>query len=348
MEQTPAGLAFGVHRVLPSYRLRIILTLVITEVIIILTAPILSNFSPTDVHHVTRNHYFAGIAMLLAGASSLSFYFLSRLVVLRAPVSDIRTSIALRERYLPHFTSQRPNSESLVRFRELLGAILKKEYIDSLSKVTEIRQWVRRQQSQDARVWLIRETKNHEDPHRLLAEQKDGKPGSCRRFSYIFLGALLSAGFEARIVSFASSLDRWKAKRHVGVEVWIDELEKWVFVDPTCDTTVRVQGTPASAIEVLEAVTDGHVDALSFDRNGTMLEPHPTIDLYAMCCRHMFVATTNAVFDGYSVRMFGTNRIGFLHYSKESTYPQSRKRVLLATAASGLFLSTMFWALELV
>ena len=64
-----------------------------------------------------------------------------------------------------------------------------------------IRRWVRRQQPQDEYMWLPPFRKNHENPHRLLEEQRNGIPGACRRFSYILLGALLSAGFDARIAS---------------------------------------------------------------------------------------------------------------------------------------------------
>lgn len=173
-------------------------------------------------------------------------------------------------------------------------------------------------------------------------------PGSCRRFSYILLGALLSAGFDARIVCFTRSLHRRSAESHVGVEVWIEELTQWVFLDPTFDTMVQVHGKLASAIELHDAIADGRLDEMAFDRSGVTLEPHPKTEVYGRYCRHLFVAMSNAVFDGYAVRMVGPKRISFLHYSNEAAYPELRKQLLLLVGANGLFLSAVFWAWTLL
>jgi len=53
---------------------------------------------------------------------------------------------------------------------------------------------------------------------------------------------------------------------------------------------------------------------------------------------------SNAIFDGYAVRILGPKRISFLHYSREAAYPQLRKQLLLGAGGSGLFLSMVFWA----
>jgi hypothetical protein len=251
-------------------------------------------------------------------------------------------------RELPGFIYQNRNSEALARFRQRLGDVLTVEYPDSLSKVIAIRRWVRHQQSQDEKVWLTPARLNHEDPHRLLEEQKEGIPGSCRRFSYILLGALLSAGFDARIVGFANSLSRRGRQRHAAVEVWLEELGQWVLLDPTHDTLVLIDGRVASAIQLQEVIVTGGFDRIAFERNGGALEPHPKPEFYARYCRHLFVAMSNAVFDGYAVRIVGRKRIGFLHYSREAAYPKCRKELLLAAGSSGLFLSLVLWAWSLL
>ena len=193
-------------------------------------------------------------------------------------------------------------------------------------------------------MWSTPVKVDHEDPHRLLEEQRSGIPGSCRRFCYILTGALLSAGFDARIVSFTSSLFRRGAKRHVAVEVLIEELDKWVVLDPTFDTLVLVDGRLASALELHEAVVSGRISAITFERNGSALAPHPNPEIYGHYCRHLFMAMSNAIFDGYTVRLFGRKRISFLHYSREVAYPQLRKQLLLGAGSSGLFLGAVFWA----
>jgi len=218
------------------------------------------------------------------------------------------------------------------------------DYPDSLSKAIAIRRWVRQQQAQDEHVWLPPFRRNHENPHRLLEEQRKGVPGACRRFSYILLGALLSAGFDARIACFTSSLHRSGVRSHVTVEVWIEELTQWVLLDPTYDTVVLVDGKVASALELQEAVVREQLDRITFERNGATLEPCPRPATYGRPCRHLFVAVSNAIFDGYSVRIVGPKRLRFLHYSRESTYPTLRKQVLLGAGGSGLCVSVMFWA----
>jgi len=321
----------------------IVITLVIQSAVVVLTRPNDGHWGfHGDVAPAIRSHHFAIIATLLALAASVCSYFLSRLVVVRAPVFNTSNPLVLSVRVLPNFVQQDRNSESLHQFRGYMDEILGKEYFDSFSKAVAMRQWVRQQQSQDANTWRP-ERRDHENPHRLLEEQKKGMPGSCRRFSYILLGALLSAGFDARLVYFTGSLHRHSAEGHVGVEVWIEELTKWVFLDPTCDTAVQVQGRFASATELYDAVMDGRLDEIAFDRGGGTLWPHPKTEFYARCCRHLFVAMSNAVFDGYAVRMVGPKRISFLHYSKEAAYPTLRKRLLLGAGATLLFLSAVFW-----
>jgi hypothetical protein len=298
--------------------------------------------------HAIRSHHFAMIATLLVLAASVCSYLLSQLVVVRAQVFNTSNPLVLKARVLPIFVQQDRNSKSLLQFRGHLDEIGGKEYLDSLSEVTAIRQWVRRQQSQDPSMWLVPARTNHESPHRLLEEQRKGVPGSCRRFSYVLLGALLSTGFDARIVCFTSSLHRRSAESHVGVEVWIEDLRQWVFLDPTFDTVVQVQGKLASAVELQAAIAEGRVDEIAFERSGATLEPHPTTEVYARYCRHLFVAMSNAVFDGYAVRMIGSERISFLHYNNEAAYPEVRKQLLLWGGANGLFLSAIFWALTLL
>jgi Transglutaminase-like superfamily len=296
------------------------------------------------LRHAVRSHHLALIATASIVVAWVCVYFLSQMVVVKAKVHDSPNPLEFSARRLPEFIAQDRGSKSLVEFRRNLDDVLNVDYPDSLSKTVAIRQWVRRQQSQDDAVWSTPVKVDHEDPHRLLEEQRSGIPGSCRRFCYILTGALLSAGFDARIVSFTSSLFRRGAKRHVVVEVMIEELDKWVVLDPTFDTLVLIDGRLASALELHEAVASGRLAAITFERNGSALAPHPKPEIYGHYCRHLFMAMSNAIFDGYSVRLLGRKRISFLHFSREATYPQLRKQLLLGAGGSGLFLGAVFWA----
>lgn len=329
----------------PSHRRRIMITTLIlqTAVLVALKPTSLDISGLHHFRHVLRSYHFALLATALVLVACICGYLASQIVVFRASVYNVSDPRILSSRQLPNFIQQDRNSECLLQFRRNLDEILEVDYSDSLSKAIAIRQWVRRQQSQDKRMWLMPARRNHENPHRLLEEQRNSVPGSCRRFSYILLGALLSAGFDARIVCLINSLHRRGADSHVDVEVWIDEANQWVLLDPTCDAVVLIHSSLASALDLHEAVAAGELEAIAFERSGATLEPHPKAEVYARCCRHLIVAMSNAVFDGYAVRMLGVKSISFLHYSKESPYPELRKQLLLGISANALFLSAVFW-----
>jgi len=132
------------------------------------------------------------------------------------------------------------------------------------------------------------------------------------------------------IVGFVNSLRRSRRNRHTAVEVWLEELEQWVLLDPTHDTLVLVDGKVASAIQLHEAIVDGDLTRIAFERNGAALEPHPKAEFYACYCRHLFVAMSNAVFDGYAVRSIGRKRISSCITVEKPRIQNSANRFCLA------------------
>jgi hypothetical protein len=291
------------------------------------------------------------IALVAAALTVLCCIFLrllSQMIMVKARVVNTTSPSIFSARKLPGFIEQSRNSEALGRFRRHLDQVLSVEYQNSLAKVVAIRCWVRRQQSQDHRVWFTPAGLTHEDPHRLLKEIREGFPGACRRFSYILLGALLSAGFDARIVGFTNSLNRRDSKQHLLVEVWLEELGQWVLLDPTFDALIIVGGKVASAIELHGAIADADLSRITFARERGALKPHPRVELFELYCQHMFVAMSNAIFDGYAVRILGQRRIQFVHYSEKDKYPDVLKYLLLVATCCSIFLGLVFWALLLL
>ena len=221
------------------------------------------------------------ILFFLAGTCSL--FLVTRLTFIRANVQNVFDPCAFTAHNLDGFIHQSWNSPSLLRFRELVKAIPPSP-AHSLQTAVAVRKWVRAQQPDSERCWYPhrRET---EDPETLLAQQSRGVPGACRRFSYILTGALLSVGLDARVVVFGKSFDQRSERSHTAVEVWCEELEKWVFLDPTYDTLIRIDGVPASAFEVYRAVKGGEAAAMSFDRDGSERSPAPGIRAVLSCLR---------------------------------------------------------------
>jgi transglutaminase-like putative cysteine protease len=101
----------------------------------------------------------------------------------------------------------------------------------------------------------------------LLQQQRASMPGACCRFGYVLAGALLSIGIPARLVSLQASFS--DGLGHIMVEAWVDELNKWVLVDATTDTTFRVNENYASLLEVRQALVTGALNSIRFQRNGS-------------------------------------------------------------------------------
>jgi Transglutaminase-like superfamily len=201
------------------------------------------------------------------------------------------------------------------------------------------------QAAHDARTSLRKEmtvdgpAENRVNPDILLAQQRRGVPGSCRRFAYVYLGSLLSAGLNARVVNWNSSFyDRTSRGGHTLVEVWIEELHTWVLMDAMSDYEFLVDGRLASLIDVREAVVvrgEPHRVAAHHPSLGRV-----SLELTPEVLHHIYVSRTNAVFDGYSVATLTTKPISFFHYVDQwaAPYPQNYKRVMGLVGAGALLL----------
>jgi hypothetical protein len=271
---------------------------------------------------------FAALLSLLFGAGSLATA--TRMTFTRATVHNFEDPDIFTDRNMVDFISQSPDHPSLLRFRGHIEHALTPG-ATTLQTAVILRKWVRTQQPESRSCWYPRKTET-EDPEQLLEEQHKGVPGACRRLSYILTGALVSAGLNARLAAFGSSFNQRCERSHSVVEVWCGELGKWVLLDPTYDTLIRVNGVPASAFELYRALRTADASLITFDRDGSELAPGPCVRAYKGVCRHIFVAQTNALFDGYRMRVFGRRRISFAHFVEqdEAPYPELRKRFLFA------------------
>ena len=226
---------------------------------------------------------------------------------------------------------QVPTAPGLIRFRSHLAPLLRPEQ-ETLDTVAALRHWARTQQSLDPTLWHFPPgaDSGDVDPGVLLQQQRALRPGACRRFGYILAGALLSAGIPARIVSlqafFTDSLG------HIMVEAWIEPLNKWVLVDPTCDTMFRLGGQYASLLELRKALLEGKLESIEFERNGSELEPAPSMEYLAQIPRHAFVVTNECLFTDPPLTKADVWRFRVLHYVDEHAepYPNVRRAMTVA------------------
>ena len=83
-----------------------------------------------------------------------------------------------------------------------------------------------------------------------------GEPVLCANLAEIYVAACQAAGLAARTVGMSLLVRNGDFGRdtHVGAEVWIPELGGWVYQDPTFNCYWEVDGKPASALELHEAL----------------------------------------------------------------------------------------------
>jgi hypothetical protein len=251
----------------------------------------------------------------------------------RSPVFNARDAALFREPEPLGFVWQKPDAPGLIAFRRHIGDLIRPT-ASSLETARALRTWANRQQPRD--MTTDRPADARVDPEVLLAQQRRGVPGSCRRFAYVYLGSLLSAGLNARVVNWDSSFCARNTSGHTLVEVWIPELHTWVMMDAMSDYEFLVDGRPASLIDVREAVVRGELQRVTAD--------HPSLGRVSLgltpeAMRHIYVSWTNAVFDGYSVAALTRRPISFFHYVDQlaAPYPQNYKR-LMRLLGAGTFL----------
>ena len=243
----------------------------------------------------------------------------------------------LLQHVMPGFVAQKPDSGKLLSFRRHVEPLLSPG-MDEVSMIVAIQHWVRSLQGYDPKPFAPMED-GTEDPEQYLEMQSRGMHSVCRRFSYIMLGSLLSAGIEARVVSIAEDLDRHSRNAHTLVEVWLRQAGKWVLIDPTNDAFVMVDGKQASLLEVHEAARAGQPGRISLDQHGASYRVWPAVDTDPHLFRHIYYSRSNAVFDGYRYGIFERHRIEFTHYAGPGieVYPEMRKELLaLLGGASGV------------
>jgi transglutaminase superfamily protein len=291
-----------------------------------------------DAHRALHALEYLSAALVSWTIALCCFVYAWRLVCTKVRVMNVSDPAVFEARSLAGFIRQSEEAPSLLAFRTEVAALIKPN-MSNLETAIAIRHWCRSQQTGDWGTIDI----SSEDPRLLLDRQRIGISGACRRFAYVFAGALLAAGLDCRVVTVSPSLYKSNSS-HTIVEVWISELHKWVLMDSMFDAMFLVDGAPASLLEVHEGLTGGDPGRITFERNGAVSEPTSKIDRdYIEMFEHLFYSMTNAFFDGYQVKLFRSRRIAFAHYVRlgGEPYPEAAKQtsiwlsIILATV--GLF-----------
>ena len=286
----------------------------------------------------TTAHLRLEVIALMTAVAVISVSNLSHLRFLRATVYNVADRSAFQAAVMPGFIEQNPKAESLITFRSHTDSLINPED-DDITRIVELLHWVRKQENDEQfHGPPKRPADDTEDPETYLQGQKSGIYSACRRFAYIFTGALLSQGFKARVVSLVWNLDWHIPLTHNVVEVWVSSLGKWVVADPTFDAFVLVNGKPASALELHDAAEPDSASKISFDQHGATFRL-PPLNTYRKYFKHIFVSRTNALFDGYRFGFFARKKITFAHYVAPGLplFPETQKQLMFCA----LFMSAV-------
>jgi hypothetical protein len=162
------------------------------------------------------------------------------------------------------FIYQSKQDPDLTRFRETWKLESIAGNGDDTSRVLNLLHWVHAQ---------VRHDGNSENPeprnalNLLEVCRKEGRGVNCRMMATILNEACLALGYQSRHITCAP-LDKNDPDCHVITAVWLESLQKWVYLDPTFEVYFTdSHGTLLSIPEVRTRMIKGEPLVLSKDAN---------------------------------------------------------------------------------
>ncbi|MCD7900703.1 MAG: transglutaminase-like domain-containing protein [Bacteroides sp.] len=94
----------------------------------------------------------------------------------------------------------------------------------------------------------------------ILEQVKKGQRFRCVEYGVVTTACLNAIGLKSRTLALRTkdAETRPSGAGHVLMEVFINELDKWIMIDPQYDMITFSNGIPLNAVELQQAITDGH------------------------------------------------------------------------------------------
>jgi hypothetical protein len=299
-----------------------------------------------------KSSWLAVLCLWLGGC--LLLFQASNLLFFKSEVINVSEESFFRAEHPPGFVEQDSSFPRPRLFRSAYLQTLDTRFHD-LQTAIAVRHWVHTQQPR-GRSWtphqitiLERVRGDLEDPFAILRAQREGAPAVCRRFAYLFTGAMESVGMRARVVGFSRTHWKFEKDAHTLTEVWIPELQQWVVMDAMWDSMYMVNNRPASLTDVYHAVRAGRTDSVRVLHDGTLSDPLDAARLTREF-QHIYLTMNNAIFDGYRVCFSCDKPIRFAHLANDysSPYPTFRKRASVVVGGLSLLSGLNVLLLRLV
>jgi len=143
--------------------------------------------------------------------------------------------------------------EDVTFFRHELASVLT-EVDSTWDRALRIRDWLSTSGYKVAMPGLTTRS-----PREAYIQMRHGKPVLCGNLAEIYAALCESAGLIARSVGLSLMIrdGNFGSDTHAGVEVWIPEMGGWIYQDPTFNCYWQVDGRPASALQLHDALMDG-------------------------------------------------------------------------------------------
>ena len=94
------------------------------------------------------------------------------------------------------------------------------------------------------------------DPITILEEAAQGKKFRCVEYGIVVAACARALGMKSRVLGLKrKDVETMKSGAgHVAAEVWLEEFNKWVFVDAQFDAIPELNGIPLNAVEFQNAI----------------------------------------------------------------------------------------------
>ncbi|MFS8084534.1 MAG: transglutaminase-like domain-containing protein [Acidobacteriota bacterium] len=102
-------------------------------------------------------------------------------------------------------------------------------------------------------------------PREAYLQMRQGRPVLCGNLAEIYVALCQAAGIVARPVGLSLMVREgtFGSDTHAGAEVWMPEMGGWIYQDSTFDCQWEIDGKPASALQLHNALMEGREIKLS-------------------------------------------------------------------------------------
>lgn len=143
--------------------------------------------------------------------------------------------------------------EDLKFFRHELAGVFSPS--DSTwQRAIRIRNWLATTRYQTAMPGLATRV-----PREAYLQMRQGRPVLCGNLAEIYVALCEAAGVVARTVGLSLMVrdGTFGSDTHAGAEVWVPEMGGWIYQDSTFDCLWEIDGKPASALQLHNALMEG-------------------------------------------------------------------------------------------